>query len=110
MMMKSCRLFKSLRACLLILSLSCAAVPVLAQNSSNAGGGTSSSPPQTSSNSSSTTTTTTTTQTSRPSQTTTTQTSDSGSSNTLIWIIVLGVVALLAIAFIAMRGRSDKRA
>jgi hypothetical protein len=27
----------------------------------------------------------------------------------LIWIIVLGVVALLAIAFIAMRGRSDKR-
>jgi hypothetical protein len=26
-----------------------------------------------------------------------------------IWIIVLGLVALLAIALIAMRGRSDKR-
>jgi hypothetical protein len=26
-----------------------------------------------------------------------------------IWIIVLGLVALLAIALIAMRGRSDRR-
>jgi hypothetical protein len=26
-----------------------------------------------------------------------------------IWIIVLGLVALLAIAFIAMRGRGDRR-
>jgi LPXTG-motif cell wall-anchored protein len=106
LMMTSRRLFKSLRACLLILSLSCAAaVPLLAQNTSNAG----SSSPQTSSNTSSTTTTTT-TQSSRPGQTTTTQTTDNTGSNMWMWVIILGIVALLAIALIAMRGRSDKRA
>ncbi|HEX7999405.1 MAG TPA: hypothetical protein VF528_13545 [Pyrinomonadaceae bacterium] len=106
-MMKSCRLFKSLRACLLILSLACMSLPALAQNNSN----TASTPPQSSGNTSSTTTTTTTqtTQTTRPTQTTTTQTSDNAGSNTWIWIVVLGLVALLAIAFIAMRGRSDRR-
>jgi hypothetical protein len=103
--MKSCRLFKSLRACLLIMSLACTTLPVLAQNNSNSGA-----PPQSSGNTSSTTTTTTTTtQTTRPTQTTTTRISDNTSSNTWIWIVVLGLVALLAIAFIAMRGRSNRR-
>ncbi|MBD0326510.1 MAG: hypothetical protein ICV68_08760, partial [Pyrinomonadaceae bacterium] len=95
--MKSCRLLKSLRAYVLILSLLCTAVPALAQNNSN----NVSTPPQTTGNSSSTTTTTTTTQTSRPTQTTTTQTSDRANSNMWIWIAVLGLVALLAIAFLA---------
>ena len=99
--MKTFSLSRIAGICLLALSFILPlAASVAAQNNSNAGG---TATPATSATSSqtSTSTTTTTTQTTRPTETT--QTTDSGFP--WIWVIVLGLVAIVAIAFFATRRR-----
>lgn len=103
-MTKSFALLKMVRAGVLGLSLILVAlvVPVAAQNNSNAGG---SATPAAGGGSSQTTTTTT--QTTRSGGNAQAETNES--SFPWIWVIVLGLVAIVAIAFFATRKRPANR-